>query len=94
MNGGAEDDPEEAGRVYKAVIAATRDKLDALRAAPPPGSFDHQFVRRDPATFDATDHEILRRLIWHYRRRVPGWMRPRMNPDDPLVRAQQDSAHV
>ena len=81
-----EHDPEEAARVRKARVAAAAEKLTALRAAPPKGTYEFMFVRRSPETFDECDFALLRRLVWHYRDRLPGWMRPKLNPDDPIVR--------
>ena len=82
----AEHDPEEAERVRKAVIGAAALTQDALRGASPASTYEHAFLRRDVATYDAVDLELLNRLAWHYRRRLPRHLRRPLNPDDPIVR--------
>jgi hypothetical protein len=80
------DDPEEARRLRKTAETAARLKLDALVAAAAPGSFEYEFLRRDPATFEDFHFDLLTRLAWHYRRRIPRFLAPALNPDDPIVR--------
>jgi len=83
---GGEEDPEEAARIRRAVVQQAAIKADALRAAAPAGTYEHAFLRRNPATFDVTDLALLERLAWHYRGRLPTYLRPRLNPTDPIVR--------
>ena len=82
------DDPEEATRLRTVAVQAARIKMNELRAAAAPGSFEHAFLRRDPATFDDFAFALLTRLTWHYRRRLPRYLVPTQNPDDPIVREQ------
>ena len=80
------DDPEEARRLRKTAETAARLKLDALMAAAAPGSFEHEFLRRDVSTFNDFHFALLARMAWHYRRRIPRFLAPALNPDDPIVR--------
>ncbi len=80
-----EEDPEEPTRVRQAIVQAARGRMDQLRAAAPRGTYEHAFLRRDPASFDAVDLALLDRLTWHYRDRLPAWARPKLNPADPIV---------
>ncbi len=82
------EDPEEAQRVRAVAVQAAGLTLDALRAAAPCGTYEHGFLRRDPRAFDAVDFALLDRLAWHYRRRLPRYLRPALNPDDSIVREQ------
>ena len=84
-----ENDPEEARRVHLAQAVADRSVMDHLRAAAPRGTYEYVFLRRDPDTFDASDRALLKRLRWHYRDRLPSWLRPKKNPDDPIVRERE-----
>jgi len=81
-----ENDPEEATRVRRAIVRAAAIKAEALRAAAPHGTYEYDFLRRDPETFNDVDLQLLTRLAWHYRRRLPSYLRPNVNPDDPIVR--------
>ena len=84
-----EIDPEEDRRIRLALVQADRTLCDHLRAAAPPGTYEAAFLRRDADTFDTTDRALLKRLRWHYRRRLPAWLRPKVNPDDPIVRERE-----
>lgn len=85
-----DEDRDEAARVRRAIVDAARVRIDQLRAAAPRGTYEHAFLRRDPAGFDAVDQALLDRLSWHYRDRLPGWARPKTNPTDPIVRESRD----
>lgn len=86
MYSGDDHDPEEASRVRRAIVVAARIKVEALRSAAPHGTYEYAFLRREPATFNDVDLAVLDRLAWHYRRRLPSYLRPPRNPDDPIVR--------
>ena len=79
-------DSEELARQRWAAVRAARLKLDALMATAPPGSFEFTFLRRDTESFTDFDFGLLERLAWHYRRRIPRSLAPKLNPDDPIVR--------
>ncbi len=87
-----ESDPEEDVRVRRALVMGARGKLEALRDAPGLGSYLRDFVRRDPASFDLVDFELLRRIAWHYRAHLPHAVRICLTPDDPIVR-EMETAH-
>jgi hypothetical protein len=80
------DDPEEARRVRMSSERFARLRMNDLRAAAAPGSFEHAFLRRDPATFDSFAFALLDRIAWHYRRRISRSLAPKLNPDDPIAR--------
>ena len=80
------DDPEEDRRLRGTAEQGAAIRMDALRAAAAAGSFEFVFLRRSPATFDAFDFVLLDKLAWHYRRRLPRYLAPKLNPDDPIVR--------
>ena len=63
------DDPEEAARVRSVSVQFARLRMDELRGAAAPRSFEFAFLRRDPAQFQPMDFAILERIAWHYRRR-------------------------
>lgn len=84
-------DPEEAARVRRVIVQGAAIKIEALRAAAPHGTYEYVFLRRDPATFNDVDFAVLTRLAWHYRRRLPRYLRPPVNPDDPIVRESATS---
>lgn len=83
-------DTDDAGRARQAIVQAARNRMEQLRAAAPRGTYEHAFLRRDPAGFDAIDLALLDRLTWHYRDRLPAWARPTLNPADPIVRETRD----
>jgi hypothetical protein len=84
-----ETDSEQEARVRAAFVAFDRLLIDRLFAATKPGTYEREFVLRDPATFDPADRALLARLAWHYRRRLPAHVRPRSNPSDPIVRERE-----
>lgn len=87
-----EQDTDDAARVRQAVVQAARNRMDQLRAAAPRGTYEHAFLRLDPASFDAVDLALLDRLAWHYRDRLPAWARPTFNPADPIVREKRNGS--
>lgn len=76
---------DDVARARLAVVTAARNRMDLLRAAAPSGTYEHAFLRRNPASFDVVDLALLDRLTWHYRDRLPTWARPKLNPADPIV---------
>ncbi len=81
-----DEDDDDAVRL-KAVFAKNdRVLCDRLFAAAKPGSYEAYFLLRDPATYDSADRATLHRMAWFYRRRLPKFLRPARNPDDPIVR--------
>jgi hypothetical protein len=86
-----EIDQEEEKRVRKALANCDRILAERLVSATRPGSFERQFLERDPDTYDGFDRRLLKSLAWHYRRQLPSWLRPKLNPDDPIVRMMEPS---
>lgn len=81
-----EHDNDDDIRARAAFVQHDRILCDRLVAATKPATFERAFLLRDPATFDPADRQLLRRLAWFYRNRLPAWLRPSKNPDDPIVR--------
>jgi hypothetical protein len=79
------EDREEEARLGAARVSAARVRMDALRGAAVARSYERAFLRREPATFGVFEFALLDRLLWHYRARLPGFLRPKLNPDDPIV---------
>jgi hypothetical protein len=84
-----ETDNEEVARVRAALANLDRILCERLLAAAKPGGYEASFLRRDPATFDQADRLTLRRIAYFYRLRLPAHLRPRKNPDDPIVREME-----
>lgn len=84
-----ETDFEQDARIRAAFVANDRLLCDRLFAATKPGTYERDFLLRDPATFDPADRALLKRLAWHYRTRLPAHLRPRVNPADPIARERE-----
>jgi hypothetical protein len=82
-------DPEQERRVRAAFVQADRDLAERLFYVAKQGSYERAMLSRDAATYDDADRRLLRRMAWHYRRRLPAWARPTVNPDDPIVRESE-----
>jgi hypothetical protein len=82
-------DDDDAARVRTAQVNSDRILCDRLFAAAKAAGWEAYFLKRDPATFDALNRMMLRRLAWFYRLRLPAYLRPRRNPDDPIVREME-----
>lgn len=67
------EDREEASRLRAVSVSAARVRMDALRGAAVARSFEHAFLRREPATFGDFEFWLLDRMLWHYRARLPGF---------------------
>lgn len=87
-----EDDPEEQRRIARAIAEADRNLASALFAATEPLTYERALLSRRPETYDEHDRATLKRMAWHYRNRLPRWLRPKFNPDDPIIR-ERDQAH-
>lgn len=84
-----EIDSEQDARVRAVHVQFDRILCDRLLAAAKPGSYEAYFLSREPATFDAAERTMLKRIAWFYRRRLPAHLRPTKNPDDPIIRERE-----
>lgn len=82
-------DMEQEARVRAALVTADRNLADRLLSATKPGTWERAFLLTDPATFDAAARMTLKRIAWFYRTRLPHYLRPTKNPDDPIVRERE-----
>lgn len=84
-------DAEDLDRVRRAVAKAAAIRIEALHDLPlVAGSPDRVAIRalarQDPATLSDEQLQLVRRLMWRYRRQMPGFLVLKANPDDPIVR--------
>lgn len=84
-----EIDEDDLDRVAKAVAAEMAIEIAALRRVAIRAQ-DRVFLRRaaaiDPLHLSDNDRARIRSLCWRYRHALPAHLRPKLNPDDPVVR--------
>jgi hypothetical protein len=54
-------------------------------------------ARKPDAELDAQRRHWIRQMLWRYRRALPPDIRPKANPDDPIVRemmSREEPVHV
>ncbi len=87
---------DDAERLALTLAPYLRARIDVLLTVPMTAA-DHALVegmaRRDPKTLTPDHRGWIFRLLWKYRRssEIPASMRPKLNPDDPIVRAMEDA---
>ena len=92
----SEPDDDDAERLKLTLAPYLRARIDVLLKVPMAAK-DHGLVtamaRRDPKELTPDHRQWIKRLLWQYRRspEIPAEMRPKMNPDDPIVRAMEDA---
>ena len=86
---GSDTDVEQERRVHTTLVEFDRLICDRLLAATKPGTWERDFLLKDPATFDQAARTTLKRIAWFYRTRLPSHLRPRKNPDDPIIRESE-----
>lgn len=84
-------DAEDAERSAQAQAAADRlllKHLAALSWAPrhPYARAIRELLAADLTRLTPLQAHQLRKLAWAYRVRLPAHLRPKVNPDDPIVR--------
>ena len=92
-----EEDAEEAARIEKALVTWLGGRITALRALQlPPASAEAKFIERMDLQLnvfhraaDKNDVRMIKRLCWNYRRQMPAPSRPKLPPDDPVVREME-----
>jgi hypothetical protein len=89
-----DDDHDDAWRVQRAQQEARRSVMTALVCLDPRllRPRDREFVdwacRASSTALDEGHAARVDRLAWRYRRLLPAHLAPRVDPDDPLVRAE------
>ena len=84
-------DAEDAERTALAEAAANRAILKRLAELSWPPSHPYRRAMRELLAADLTKltplqaHQ-MRKIAWAYRRKLPAHLRPKVNPDDPIVR--------
>ncbi len=91
-----EPEDDDAERMATALAPYLRSRIEALLKAPlMPKDRDlvAAMARRDPKTLTPDHRQWISGLLWKYRRsaEIPASMRPKLNPDDPIVRAMEDA---
>lgn len=89
-----ECETETRARMAAAEAELARRTIAALQAAGiPAGHADARvlrgLIRADLGRLTAEQRELLRMLTWRWRRRLPPGLAPKLNPDDPIVRAME-----
>lgn len=87
-------DPPDDDEERLAIVMAPR-MIERIRAllgislAPKDRTLVESLARRDPKTLTAEHRSWIASLLWKYRRDLPANLRPRLNPDDPIVREME-----
>jgi hypothetical protein len=90
----AQPDPPDDDAERLALVLAPRMR-ECIRAllnvtmVPNDQALVQGLARRDPATLTAQQRHWIAQLLWRYRRNVPSELRPKLNPDDPIVREME-----
>lgn len=85
---------EEAARMTVALAPWARERLRLLSQIAMTKVDSHlvqALARRPDGEIDAERRYWIRQLLWRYRRLLPPDMRPKVNPDDPIVRAMEEA---
>jgi hypothetical protein len=93
-------DPDDRARVRAAETAALRLVMNSLRMIPTPfWGMDTQFIRhvccKVPEHLTERQRAHVARVAWRLRRYLPQHLKPRVNPDDPIVKenAERERLH-
>jgi hypothetical protein len=89
----ADTPAQEAARVAQAeaeerrvMIRALREALNNTRSMQADRARLRRLLAADLGRWSRDDQRDLDRLAWRHRRRLPHYLAPRLNPDDPIVR--------
>ena len=91
-----EEDAEEATRMLKAEIAWLGGRVTALKAVCAPTTRDGAFFERMDMQLNVfrrmvpeVEVQLIKTLSWKYRREMPAHTRPKLPPNDPVVREME-----
>lgn len=84
-----DDDAERLALVLAPRMRASIQALLNVTMLPNDQALLDSLARRDPATLDAQQRHWIAQFMWRYRSRVPAALRPKLNPDDPIVREME-----
>lgn len=85
---------EEAARMTGTLVPWCRERLRLLAQIDMTANdrgLVEGLMRRSDAELTAERRHWIRQLLWRYRRVLAGDIRPRVNPDDPVVRAMEEA---
>jgi hypothetical protein len=89
-----EPSAEDAERTALALAPTMRrciSTLLQLELLPNDRDLMQALARRPDAELTAERRHWVRQTLWRYRRRLPADIRPKANPDDPIVRAMEEA---
>lgn len=85
---------EEQARIAKALAPWCTERIALLRqvrmSAEDEGLLG-ALALQDPATLDQRRRHWIRQMLYRYRRALPPDARPKVNPDDPIVREMEEA---
>ncbi len=87
MIAASERDDDDDWRLERALGERRAILIEELKKIPmAAGGSERRFLcAADPRRLTAREESRLAMLAWKYRRSLPGFLRPRLNPTDPLV---------
>jgi len=81
-----DDDEERIALAFAPLMAERIRALMPVTMSPRDCELLEAIARHDPKTLTADQRHWVRQLRWKYRHSLPEDQRPKLNPDDPIVR--------